>query len=62
MVALSGYDLTRLDELLPHPVYAWMSWVQILSPTTAGFEPLSPLLAESLELAKAKWKRRKATP
>ena len=22
---LSGYDRTRLDELTPHPVYAWMS-------------------------------------
>jgi hypothetical protein len=30
---LPSWDLTRLDELVPHPVYAWMSWVQILSPT-----------------------------
>ncbi len=57
-VALPGYDLTRLDELMPHPVYAWMSWVQILSPTTPRYQSLRPLLAESLELVKAKWKRR----
>jgi hypothetical protein len=57
-VALPGYDLTRLDELVPHPVYAWMSWVQVLAPTAARFESLRPLLAESLELARARWRRR----
>jgi hypothetical protein len=59
-VALPGYDLARLDELMPHPVYAWMSWVQILSPTSARFETLRPLLAESLERARARWARRTA--
>lgn len=60
VVELPGYDLTRLDELTPHPVYAWMSWAQILSPTPGGFEALRPLLAESLELVREKWKRRAA--
>lgn len=59
-VALPGYDLTRLDELMPHPVYAWMSWVQILAPTPARFASLRLLLDESLDLAKAKWSRRQA--
>lgn len=58
VVALPGYDPARRNELMPHPVYGWMSWVQILAPTAAQFESLRPL-AESLELAKAKWKRRK---
>jgi hypothetical protein len=58
VVALPGYDLTRLDELMPHPVYAWMSWVQILSPTAPRFASLAPLLAESLELARERWSRR----
>jgi uncharacterized protein DUF6194 len=58
VVALPAYDLTRLDELVPHPVYAWMSWVQILSPTAARFASLEPLLAESLELARERWSRR----
>jgi hypothetical protein len=57
-VALPGHDLTRLGELMPHPVYAWMSWVQILCPSPAQFEALRPLLLESLELAKARWRRR----
>jgi hypothetical protein len=59
VVALPGYDLTRLDELTPHPVYAWMSWVQILSPTAARFASLEPLLADSLELTRERWARRR---
>jgi Family of unknown function (DUF6194) len=59
VVALPGYDPTRLGELMPHPVYGWMSWVQVLAPTAAQLESLRPLLAESFELARAKWKRRR---
>jgi Family of unknown function (DUF6194) len=55
LVDLGGYDLTRLGELLPHPVYAWMGWVQILSPSRPQYEALKPLLAESLEAVKVKW-------
>ncbi len=58
VVAVPGYDPTRLDELMPHPVYAWMAWVQVLAPTRAHFESLQPLLAESLDGVRAKWQRR----
>jgi hypothetical protein len=60
VVDLPDYDPTRLRELMPHPVYAWMRWVQILAPTPADFDELRPVLYESLELVRAKWKRRKA--
>ena len=60
VVALPDYDPTRLHELMPHPVYAWMRWVQILSPTAADFEPLRPLLAQSLAVVRTKWRRRGA--
>lgn len=59
VVALRDYDPTRIGELMPHPVYAWMAWVQILAPTAAEFEELRPLLAESFELVRAKWGRRR---
>ena len=59
VVALRDYDPTRLRELMPHPVYAWMRWVQILSPSEREFSPLRPLLEESLAVVKAKWQRRK---
>jgi hypothetical protein len=58
VVDLPGYDPTRLDELMPHPVYAWMSWVQVLAPTRPRFEGLRPLLAQSLDEVRAKWRRR----
>jgi hypothetical protein len=58
VVALAGYDPTRLGVLMPHPVYAWMSWAQILAPTAAQYEALRAPLAESLELVRAKWGRR----
>jgi hypothetical protein len=55
VVDLAGYDPTRLGELTPHPVYAWMGWVQILSPSQPQYEALKPLLAESLEAVTVKW-------
>jgi hypothetical protein len=60
VVDVADYDPTRLNELMPHPIYAWMRWVQILAPTLAELDALRPLLNESLELVRAKWKRRKA--
>jgi hypothetical protein len=57
-LALPGHDVTRLDSLTPHPVYAWMGWVQILAPTGARFAELQPLLAESLDATRVKWTRR----
>jgi hypothetical protein len=58
VIELPGYDPTRIGELMPHPVYGWMSWVQILAPTAAQFGRLRPMLDESLDLARAKWRRR----
>ena len=59
VIELAGYDPKRIGELMPHPVYGWMSWVQILAPTAAELDALRPLIAESLDLARAKWQRRK---
>jgi Family of unknown function (DUF6194) len=58
-VALPDHDLAALDQLMPHPVYAWMSWVQILNPTTERFDSLRDLLTGSLDLARDKWRRRR---
>lgn len=43
----TGHDFTTLDELMPHPVYASMGWVCILSPSEAKFEEIKPLIAEA---------------
>ena len=60
VVSLPDYDPTRVGELMPHPVYAWMRWVQILAPTRVQYDSLEPMLAASLELVRAKWARRTA--
>jgi hypothetical protein len=60
VVALPDHDLTALDRLMPHPVYAWMSWVQILNPTTDRLDSLRDLRNTSLVLARDKWRRRRS--
>ena len=40
----TGRDYATLDEILPHPVYAPMSWVCVLSPSEETFERVKPLL------------------
>lgn len=53
----TGYDYSRLDTLLPHPTYAWASWVCVLSPTEATFDALSALVDEAYELAQERFER-----
>ena len=37
--AIEGsWNFTKLDELTPHPVYGWMSWVSVLNPSQEQFE------------------------
>jgi hypothetical protein len=56
----TGHDFTVLDQLLPHPVYGWMSWVSVLNPTAATFETVKPLLVEAYDLAVGKFAKRVA--
>ena len=53
------YDFTTLDVIMPHPVYAWMGWVGVLSPSEKTFDRLKPLIQESYEYAQEKFKKRK---
>ncbi|THF87870.1 hypothetical protein E7T09_01150 [Deinococcus sp. KSM4-11] len=45
------HDFTVLDTLLPHPMYAPMSWVCVLSPSEATVATLRPLLDEAYTVA-----------
>jgi len=56
----TGHDFTALDQLLPHPVYGWMSWVSVLNPSAATFQAVKPLLAEAYDLAVGKFAKRAA--
>lgn len=55
-----GYDFTETDRIIPHPVYAWMSWICCLNPTERTFELLKPLIQEAYEYAKEKYGKRKS--
>jgi hypothetical protein len=57
-VVPTGHDFTALNELMPHPVYAWMSWVQVLSCTEHTLRGLTPLLTMAYEKARAGFTRR----
>ncbi len=41
------HDFTALNQLMPHPVYAWMGWAQILSPTREVFAEIFPCIEEA---------------
>lgn len=57
----TGYDYTTLDKLMPHPVYAPMSWVCIVNPSAETFDKIvSPLLREAYEQDVKKHTERKA--
>lgn len=47
----TGHDFTALDQILPHPVYAPMSWICVLNPSDATFQAVRPFLAEAYDLA-----------
>jgi hypothetical protein len=53
----TGHNFTAPQVLMPHPIYAWMGWAQILNPTELDMEELLPLLRESHALAQVKFQR-----
>lgn len=53
----TGHDFTALDVLMPHPVYAWMGWAQILNPSRASFEQLQPMLDAAHRAVVGKFQR-----
>ena len=40
-------DFSRLDVLMPHPVYGAYHWVSVLNPSSTTLETVKPLLAEA---------------
>ena len=51
-------DPSRIDEWMPHSIYAWMGWTMILSPSKNSFDQLWPYIEESYEQAKEKFSQR----
>jgi hypothetical protein len=59
-VVATGHDFKALDKLMPHPVYGWMCWAQILNPTSESFAELLPLIAEAHGAAVTKFAKKTA--
>lgn len=59
-IVATGHDFTTLNELMPHPIYAWMSWVQILSPSQEKLEEIFPLIREAHQEAAKKFEKKTA--
>jgi hypothetical protein len=53
-VVETGHDFTVLDQIMPHPIYANMFWLCVLSPGDATFEKVKPFLAEAYDRAGGK--------
>ena len=51
----TGHDFTALNTLMPHPIYGWMNWVQILNPNEAAFTEILPLIEEAYASAVVKF-------
>ena len=57
-VVATGHDVTRVGELTPHPVYAWMGWVQVLSPSRGDLDGLWSLITASHAEVVRRYERR----
>lgn len=54
----TGHDFTQVNTLMPHPIYGWMSWVCILSPTHNMFEETYPLITQAYDKAVFKFNQK----
>ncbi len=46
-VVETGHDFTAINQIMPHPIYAGMFWICVLSPSETTFEKVKPFLAEA---------------
>ena len=56
-VVQTGHDFTQIDTFLPHPIYAPMSWICIVSPSEVSMPQVHAYLREAHALAAARHAR-----
>ena len=54
----TGHDFTQVDILMPHPIYAWMSWVCILCPSEGNFKETYSLIKKAHNNAVVKFDKK----
>jgi len=52
------WDFELKDNLTPHPIYGWMSWLAVNNPSFETFEKCKPLLIDAHLRAKATFLKR----
>ncbi|MAK60166.1 MAG: hypothetical protein CMK09_04230 [Ponticaulis sp.] len=53
------WDFTTLNTLTPHPVYGWMGWAAILSPSRETYDThLAPILDQAYHKARQAFDKR----
>lgn len=52
------FDFSEENVILPHPIYGWMSWISVLTPTDETFEEYLSLIDVSYEKAKENYAKR----
>lgn len=57
-VVHTGHDFAQINQVMPHPIYAWMNWLQILNPSEETWSSIQNLLRESYQLAKSRFEKR----
>lgn len=55
----TGHDFSRLDEFLPHPIYAPMGWICILDPSEENWPRAQAYAREAHALAAERHARRR---
>lgn len=56
----TGHDFTRLDTILPHPIYAPLGWICILNPSHAQWPRVQDHIREAHALAARQYATRRA--
>lgn len=46
-----NFNFQQINQILPHPIYAWMGWVCILNPDEKNFEQCKLLLEDAYNKA-----------
>lgn len=58
-VVETKHDFTQTNLLMPHPIYAWMNWLQVLNPSVETWSSIHHLVQESYVLSKARFEHKK---
>lgn len=52
------WDFTVLDQITPHPVYGWMSWIAVVSPSLETWRRCIPLVDSAYAKARTTFEKR----